>query len=75
MNKIRLIVYPLKQKHPNPSVDYQRPFLEKGIRYLRPLTRAEVATRLGLDEGTISRATANKYVLLPNGRHCRTTIF
>jgi len=49
-------------------VDYQRQFLEKGIRYLRPLTRAEVATRLNLDEGTISRATANKYALLPNGR-------
>lgn len=25
-------------------------------------------TRLHLDEGTVSRATANKYVLLPNGR-------
>ena len=23
--------------------------------------------RLGLDEGTVSRATANKYALLPNG--------
>lgn len=49
-------------------VDYQRDFLERGVRYLRPLTRAEVATRLGLDEGTVSRATANKYALLPNGR-------
>ncbi|HLI09916.1 MAG TPA: RNA polymerase factor sigma-54 [Ktedonobacteraceae bacterium] len=49
-------------------VEYQREFLEKGVRYLRPLTRAEVAARLGLDEGTISRATANKYALLPNGR-------
>ena len=49
-------------------VDYQRDFLTHGIRYLRPLTRAEVATRLGLDEGTVSRATANKYALLPNGR-------
>jgi RNA polymerase sigma-54 factor len=48
--------------------DYQREFLEKGVRYLRPLTRAEVATRLNLDEGTVSRATANKYALLPNGR-------
>ena len=35
---------------------------------MRPLTRAEVATRLNLDEGTVSRATANKYALLPNGR-------
>lgn len=49
-------------------VDYQREFLEKGVRYLRPLTRAEVAMRLSLDEGTVSRATANKYLLLPNGR-------
>lgn len=49
-------------------VDYQHEFLEKGVRYLRPLTRAEVATRLNLDEGTVSRATANKYALLPNGR-------
>ena len=49
-------------------VDYQREFLEKGVRYLRPLTRAEVANRLSLDEGTVSRATANKYALLPNGR-------
>jgi RNA polymerase sigma-54 factor len=49
-------------------VDYQREFLEKGVRYLRPLTRAEVATRLNIDEGTVSRATANKYIMLPNGR-------
>ncbi len=49
-------------------VEYQRDFLERGVRYLRPLTRAEVSTRLGLDEGTVSRATANKYALLPNGR-------
>lgn len=49
-------------------VSYQREFLEKGVRFLRPLTRAEVATRLNLDEGTVSRATANKYALLPNGR-------
>jgi RNA polymerase sigma-54 factor len=49
-------------------VDYQRAFLEKGIRSLRPLTRAEVASRLSLDEGTVSRATANKYILLPTGR-------
>jgi RNA polymerase sigma-54 factor len=49
-------------------VDYQREFLEKGVRYLRPLTRAEIASGLDLDEGTVSRAIANKYALLPNGR-------
>ncbi len=35
---------------------------------MRPLTRAEVAMELGLDEGTVSRTVANKYALLPNGR-------
>ena len=49
-------------------VNYQRDFLDRGVRYLRPLTRAELATRLGLDEGTVSRAIANKYALLPNGK-------
>jgi RNA polymerase sigma-54 factor len=50
------------------TVDYQREFLDRGIRYLRPFTRAEVATRLNLDESTVSRAIANKYALLPSGR-------
>jgi RNA polymerase sigma-54 factor len=49
-------------------VDYQHDYLERGVRYLRPLTRAGVAARLKLDEGTVSRATANKYALLPTGR-------
>lgn len=49
-------------------VYYQREYLERGVRYLRPFTRSEVATRLNLDEGTVSRAIANKYALLPNGR-------
>ncbi len=49
-------------------VDYQREFLEKGVRYLRPLTRGELADRVELHESTISRATANKFVLLPEGR-------
>lgn len=49
-------------------VDYQCESLEKGVRYLRPLTRTEIASRLGLDESTVSRAIANKYALLPNGR-------
>ncbi|MBV9691560.1 MAG: hypothetical protein JO202_17820 [Ktedonobacteraceae bacterium] len=48
-------------------IDFQREFLEKGRRYLRTLTRAQVAGQLALDEGTVSRATANKYTLLPSG--------
>ena len=48
-------------------VDLQRDFLDKGIRALRPLTRARVALDLGMHESTVSRATAAKYVMLPTG--------
>jgi RNA polymerase sigma-54 factor len=48
--------------------DLQYDFLDKGVRYLKPLTRAELAERVGLHESTVSRATANKFVLLPEGR-------
>jgi len=44
----------------------QTAFLRHGPRHLAPLTRAEVAEALGLHESTVSRATAGKYVLLPN---------
>lgn len=49
-------------------VEYQYEFLERGVRALHPLTRGELAERVGLHESTISRATANKFVLLPEGR-------
>jgi RNA polymerase sigma-54 factor len=49
-------------------VNYQSEFLEKGVRQLRPLTRAMVAAELGVHESTISRATASKYVMLPSGK-------
>ncbi len=49
-------------------VEYQWEFLEKGVRAQRPLTRGELAAKVGLHESTISRATANKFVLLPEGR-------
>jgi RNA polymerase sigma-54 factor len=32
-----------------------------------PLSRAAVAKQLGVHESTVSRATATKYVMLPNG--------
>ncbi|HWQ14723.1 MAG TPA: RNA polymerase factor sigma-54 [Roseiflexaceae bacterium] len=47
-------------------VERQEQFLRHGVRYLEPLTRAEVAAALGVHESTVSRATANKYVQLPN---------
>jgi RNA polymerase sigma-54 factor len=45
----------------------QREFLEVGQSALKPLTRADVARKIGLHESTVSRATDGKYVLLPNG--------
>ena len=48
-------------------VDRQRAFLARGAAHLVPLTRAEVATALGLHESTVSRAVADKYVLMPDG--------
>jgi RNA polymerase sigma-54 factor len=48
-------------------VDKQREFLENGVRHLRPLSRAAVAVELGIHESTVSRATAAKYVMLPDG--------
>jgi len=47
-------------------VKRQAAFLERGPRYIEPLTRAEVAEALDLHESTISRATAGKYAMLPN---------
>jgi RNA polymerase sigma-54 factor len=49
-------------------IELQFDFLDKGVRYLRPLTRVELAEMVELHESTVSRATANKYVLLPEGR-------
>ena len=48
-------------------VDQQREVLQHGVRHLRPLSRAAVAQQLGVHESTVSRATASKYVMLPNG--------
>lgn len=45
--------------------EMQESFLRGGVRELRPLTRAIVAQQVGVHESTVSRATANKYVMLP----------
>ena len=45
----------------------QEEFIRYGVRYLRPLTRAQVAQYLGIHESTVSRATADKYVATPHG--------
>lgn len=49
-------------------INYQRGFLEHGEKAIRPITRAELADLIGVHESTVSRAVANKYVLLPDKR-------
>ncbi len=48
-------------------VRFQRDFLDRGVRYLHPLTLREVAEVVGVHESTVSRATAGKYVQTPRG--------
>jgi RNA polymerase sigma-54 factor len=48
------------------AVDRQKDFLLDGPSALRPLTRAEAAAALGVHESTVSRAVADKFVLLPD---------
>ncbi|HEX6122583.1 MAG TPA: RNA polymerase factor sigma-54 [Ktedonobacterales bacterium] len=52
----------------NALIEFQYDFLDQGVRHLRPLTRGELAAHVDLHESTVSRATANKFVLLPEGR-------
>jgi RNA polymerase sigma-54 factor len=48
--------------------NYQKAFINKGEKYLYPMTRAELAKELEVHESTISRAVANKSVQMPDGR-------
>jgi RNA polymerase sigma-54 factor len=48
-------------------VERQQDYLLHGVQHLVPLTRAEVGALIGMHESTVSRATAEKYVMLPTG--------
>ena len=48
-------------------VDRQHDYLLHGVQHLVQLTRAEVGELIGMHESTVSRATAEKYVLIPSG--------
>ncbi len=57
-------------------IDFQTGFLETGSRqFLRPLTRTRIAQILEIHESTVSRATANKFVQLPNQEVVSYNIF
>lgn len=47
-------------------VDLQRDFIQNGDSAIVPITRAQISKRLDVHESTISRAVANKTVMLPN---------
>jgi len=49
-------------------VVFQRDYVTRGDRYIKPLTRAKLSVELEVHESTISRAVSNKTVQLPNKR-------
>ncbi len=60
----------------NCVAECQTGFLETGSRqFLRPLTRTNIAKLLDVHESTVSRATANKFVQLPNQEVANFEIF
>ena len=74
VSRARLFIANIKQRRQTLGritrciVRLQRDFLDEGVRHLHPLTRAKVATELGMHESTVSRATAAKFVMLPTGQ-------
>ena len=48
-------------------VRQQDGFLVHGVRHLKPLNLRAVAEAIGIHESTVSRVTANKYMLTPRG--------
>ena len=48
-------------------IERQRDYLLNGVQHLVPLTRAEVGELIGMHESTVSRATAEKFVMIPSG--------
>ena len=48
-------------------VDLQTEFLDKGVKYLKPMTLRQVAEMINVHESTVSRATTNKYMQTPQG--------
>jgi RNA polymerase sigma-54 factor len=49
-------------------VSIQQDFILRGDAFLKPLTQAKMAEKLGVHESTVSRAVNGKRVLLPNKR-------
>lgn len=48
-------------------VDKQTEFLEKGLKYLKPMILHEIADALHIHDSTVSRLTTNKFIDTPQG--------
>ena len=48
-------------------VKFQYPFMENGVRALKPLVLRQVADEIEMHESTVSRVTANKHIDTPQG--------
>lgn len=48
-------------------VNFQKEFLDRGVRHLRPLTLKQLADIVGVHESTVGRVTTGKYIQTPRG--------
>lgn len=56
-------------------IELQYDFFEYGPKHIRPLTMKRVADQLGINESTVSRTIANKYIDTPHGIYNMKTFF
>ena len=59
----------------NVLINRQKEFLDKGVKYLKPLTMQEVADEIEMHESTVSRASNDKYVQTPQGLYTMKFFF
>ncbi len=55
------------QKIAEEIIQEQTDFLDNGVRHLRPMTMAEIASRVNVHETTVSRAVSGKFMKTPSG--------
>jgi RNA polymerase sigma-54 factor len=73
MNKAKFLISGLEKRRgtilriANFVKDYQREFLEKGIKYLKPMNMRMIAQEVQVHEATVSRAVRGKYLRTPRG--------
>lgn len=56
-------------------VTIQEKYIREGDRYLKPITRAQIAKRLSVHESTVSRAVSSKTVQMPNKKVYPLSVF